>query len=156
MFKKALAFAAAAVCLSSTAAFAQSTDYRSGGQRGDRYDRQDNRDSDSRYDRSNRRSYTREDRRDYRRDDGYSRNQYSSRSNNIYHDGYRGQRQQRHQMRRGERMSQYYRGDYYVVNDWRTHRLHAPHHGYHWVQSGSDFAMVAIATGIIASVLSHH
>ncbi|PWF39071.1 hypothetical protein C7C56_027575 [Massilia glaciei] len=51
------------------------------------------------------------------------------------------------------RMSQYHQNDYYVVSDYRRHRLHAPQHGYHWVQSGNDFALVAIATGLIAQVL---
>jgi len=36
-----------------------------------------------------------------------------------------------------------------VVNDWRGHRLSAPPRGYHWVQTGSDYVLVAIATGII-------
>ncbi|UUZ51829.1 RcnB family protein [Massilia sp. B-10] len=45
-------------------------------------------------------------------------------------------------------------GSYYVVNDWNRHnRLYAPQRGYQWVQVGGDYALVAIATGIIAHVL---
>jgi Ni/Co efflux regulator RcnB len=40
-----------------------------------------------------------------------------------------------------------------VVGDWRGHNLSAPPRGYHWVQSGSDFVLVAIATGIISQLL---
>jgi Ni/Co efflux regulator RcnB len=40
-----------------------------------------------------------------------------------------------------------------VVSDWRGHHLSAPPRGYHWVQSGSDFVLVAIATGIISQLL---
>ncbi|UUZ53119.1 RcnB family protein [Massilia sp. H-1] len=92
------------------------------------------------------------------RHDGYRDNRYDNRYdnrhygynngyNNGYHNGYR------MQMRRGERLSRDY-GSYYVVNDWNRHnRLYAPQRGYQWVQVGGDYALVAIATGIIAHVL---
>jgi Ni/Co efflux regulator RcnB len=54
---------------------------------------------------------------------------------------------------RGNRMAPEYRTQHYVVNDWRAHRLSAPPRGYQWVQNGSDFVLVAIATGVIASVV---
>lgn len=158
MNKKALVFAVAAACLTSGAAFAQSYDYRSdrndGDQRSTQYQRSD------RYDRND--SYQRDDRRDYGRHDGYNRHsRYDARHDgysryDARHDGRREYRQERRQMRRGERMSQYYRGDYAVVSDWRSRRLYAPQRGYHWVQAGNDYALVAIATGIIASVLLNH
>ncbi len=59
----------------------------------------------------------------------------------------------RHDMRRGSRLSSDYRSQQYVVNDWRGHRLSAPPRGQHWVQTGNDYVLVAIATGIIAQVL---
>ncbi|MEO5670263.1 MAG: RcnB family protein, partial [Ramlibacter sp.] len=55
--------------------------------------------------------------------------------------------------RRGGYVPHQYRGNQYVVNDWRGHRLYAPPRGYHWVQVGSDYVLVAIATGIIAQLL---
>lgn len=58
-----------------------------------------------------------------------------------------------HNFYRGERLPAQYRQRGYVVNDWRGHRLHAPQRGYQWVQSGSDYLLVAIATGVIAEVL---
>jgi Ni/Co efflux regulator RcnB len=71
--------------------------------------------------------------------------------------------------RRGERgvgpSGQYYKGDRlpveyrhrnYVVDDWRGHNLSAPPRGYHWVQSGSDYVLVAIATGVILDLLLNH
>ena len=54
---------------------------------------------------------------------------------------------------RGERLPPEYNSRYYVVDDWRGHHLQRPPSGYHWVQSGSDYLLVAIATGIIASVI---
>jgi Ni/Co efflux regulator RcnB len=55
--------------------------------------------------------------------------------------------------RRGAHIPAQYRSRQYVVNDWRGHHLHAPPRGYQWVQVGGDYVMVAIATGIIATLL---
>jgi Ni/Co efflux regulator RcnB len=46
-----------------------------------------------------------------------------------------------------------YRGYRYVVEDWRGHQLTAPPRGYHWVQAGRDYVLVAIATGVILQLL---
>jgi len=53
----------------------------------------------------------------------------------------------------GGRLPDEYRLRHYVVNDWRGHGLRAPPRGYHWVQTGTDFVLVAIATGIILQLL---
>jgi Ni/Co efflux regulator RcnB len=58
-----------------------------------------------------------------------------------------------HNFRRGGRLPPQYRGHQYVVDDWRGHHLSAPPRGYHWVQTGGDYVLAAIATGIIASIL---
>ncbi len=50
---------------------------------------------------------------------------------------------------RGDRLPAEYRHRHYVVNDWRGHHLSAPPRGYHWVQTGADYVLVAIATGVI-------
>jgi Ni/Co efflux regulator RcnB len=57
--------------------------------------------------------------------------------------------------RKGERIAPEYRHPNYVVSDWRVHHLHAPPRGYHWVEVGPDFLLVAIATGVIAEVLAN-
>jgi Ni/Co efflux regulator RcnB len=55
----------------------------------------------------------------------------------------------------GGRLPSNYRGNRYVVNDWRGNRLPPPRRGYHWVRSDNgDFVMVAITTGIIASIIA--
>jgi Ni/Co efflux regulator RcnB len=59
----------------------------------------------------------------------------------------------RHDLRRGGRLPSEYRNRQYVVSDWRGHRLSAPPRGYQWVQTGSDYVLVAAATGLIASIL---
>jgi Ni/Co efflux regulator RcnB len=54
---------------------------------------------------------------------------------------------------RGDRLPPEYRDRQYVVSDWRGHRLRPPPRGYHWVQSGSDYLLVAVATGVILELL---
>lgn len=58
-----------------------------------------------------------------------------------------------HQWRRGERLPAYYRSHYRQV-DYRRERLRAPPRGYHYVRDDrGDVLMVAIATGLIASII---
>lgn len=99
------------------------------------------------------------DQRDDRNDRHDDRNDHGERRNdrNDYHpvdnrDHDRGAGP-RHDMRKGGRLPAEYRNRQYVVNDWRGHHLSAPPRGYQWVQTGSDYVMVAVATGIIASLL---
>jgi Ni/Co efflux regulator RcnB len=58
-----------------------------------------------------------------------------------------------HAFRRGGRLPDQYRNNQYVVDDWRGHHLSAPPRGYHWVQTGPDYVLAAIATGVIADIL---
>ena len=60
-----------------------------------------------------------------------------------------------HAFYRGERLPAEYRHRQYVVNDWRGHHLSAPPRGYHWVQTGGDYVLVAISTGIILQLFLH-
>ena len=61
-----------------------------------------------------------------------------------------------HAFYRGGRLPPQYRSRQYVVDDWRAHRLSAPPRGYHWVQTGGDYVLAAVATGVILSVLLNH
>lgn len=56
--------------------------------------------------------------------------------------------------RRGGRVPQAYRGRNYVVNDWRAYRLQPPPRGYQWVGVGGDHVLAAIATGLIAQIIT--
>jgi Ni/Co efflux regulator RcnB len=58
-----------------------------------------------------------------------------------------------HAFHRGERLPVEYNHRQYVVDDWRGHHLSAPPRGYHWVQTGGDYVLVAITTGIILQLL---
>ncbi len=96
-------------------------------------------------------------------------NRQDARQNNRYNNDRRGNGYNpRYDQRSGHRergagpSHSYYRGGYlppqyrtrqYIVEDWRGHRLSAPPRGYHWVQSGGDYILVAIATGVILNLL---
>ena len=77
------------------------------------------------------------------------------------HDDHRGQGMYdrgRHEgwYKRGGRVPSDYRGGNYVVSDWRGNHLRQPPRGYNWVRSDNgDFLLIAVSTGIIASILAH-
>jgi len=86
----------------------------------------------------------------------YRNNGYEYRNYGFREGGYRGQGRgvgPNHSWYRGDRLPYEYRTRHYVVDDWRSHHLYAPPHGYQWVQSGGDYLLVAAATGIIAAIL---
>jgi Ni/Co efflux regulator RcnB len=56
--------------------------------------------------------------------------------------------------RKGDRLPASYRDRNYVVDDWRSHGLSAPPRGYHWVGVNGDYVLAAVATGVIASILT--
>ena len=101
-----------------------------------------------------------------RRDDG---RRHDGRDDNRRHDGrddnrrgdrYDGRDNRRwdgagpsHDLRRGGHLPDRYRNRQYVVDDWRGHRLRQPPRGYHWVQTGGDYVLAAIATGVIADLI---
>ncbi|HEY4371770.1 MAG TPA: RcnB family protein [Burkholderiales bacterium] len=68
------------------------------------------------------------------------------------HHGERGAGPQ-HSFYKGERLPTEYRNRQYVVDDWRGHHLSSPPRGYHWVQTGGDYVLAAVATGIIAQLV---
>ena len=86
----------------------------------------------------------------------YENNGYEYRNYGFREGGYRGHDRgvgPNHSWYRGDRIPYEYRTHHYVVDDWRSHHLYAPPRGYQWVQSGGDYLLVAVATGIIASIL---
>jgi Ni/Co efflux regulator RcnB len=87
---------------------------------------------------------------------GYDNGGYEYRNYGFREGGYRGQGRgvgPSESWYRGDRLPYEYRTHHYVVDDWRSHHLYAPPRGYQWVQSGGDYLLVAVATGIIASIL---
>jgi len=54
---------------------------------------------------------------------------------------------------RGRHLPAHYHSRHYVVENWRPYRLSPPPHGHHWVQVGADYALVAIASGLIAQIV---
>ncbi|MBD8872898.1 RcnB family protein [Rhodanobacter sp. DHB23] len=57
--------------------------------------------------------------------------------------------------KKGGHLPSSYRSRQYVVSDWRGAHLRPPPRGYHWVRSDNgDFLLVAITTGVIASIIA--
>lgn len=57
------------------------------------------------------------------------------------------------QFRKGERFDRRRAPNYAVIDYHRYRRLGPPPRGYRWVRSGNDAVLVAITTGIVASVI---
>ncbi|AWL04438.1 RcnB family protein [Massilia oculi] len=58
------------------------------------------------------------------------------------------------EVRRGERLPARYQAHQHVVEDWRALRLSKPPRGHQWVDAGESYALVAIATGRVAQVVT--
>jgi Ni/Co efflux regulator RcnB len=95
------------------------------------------------------------DRRDHNDRRRWDRHQYQVRAQDDERRDERGAGPH-HDFHRGGRLPAEYRHTQYVVDDWRGHNLRAPPRGYHWVQTGGDYVLVAIATGIILQLLLNH
>jgi Ni/Co efflux regulator RcnB len=110
------------------------------GQRGGQQDRRDNNDGRQadRRDNEGRQQDHQNQNRGYQNERRSSRDGYGAGPSHNYY--------------RGGRLPAEYRHRQYVVDDWRGHNLSAPPRGYHWVQTGSDYVLIAIASGIIASI----
>jgi Ni/Co efflux regulator RcnB len=54
---------------------------------------------------------------------------------------------------RGDRIPNDYRNRQYVIDDYRGYGLNRPQRGYQWIGVNGDYALVAIASGIIAQVV---
>ncbi len=137
-----------ALLSASASSFAQDR-YHGDRDRGDRYGQRDNgRHHDDRRD-------------DGRRDDG-RRDGYRAQGGGRYgNEGWGEERRWNgagpdHSFRRGDRLPTRYRNHQYVVNNYREHHLRPPPRGYHWVQTGSDYVLAAIATGVIADLIINH
>ncbi|CAL60519.1 conserved hypothetical protein; putative exported protein [Herminiimonas arsenicoxydans] len=88
---------------------------------------------------------------DSRRDHRDNRNNHVGAHDNGKHNG-RGAGP-RHDFYKGTRIPYEYRNRQYVVNDWRRHHLHAPPRGYQWVQTGPDYVLIAVSSGIIMQIV---
>ena len=54
----------------------------------------------------------------------------------------------------GQRMPSYYRTNAYVVQDYSRYGLRRPPQGYHYVRSGNDVVLAAVAGGLITAVIA--
>lgn len=106
---------------------------------------------DRRDDRRDFRNDRRDDRRDFRHDRRDDRRDFRQ-SRNDRHYQYR-YNARGPDFRRGGYIPYEYRNRQYVVVHPQQHRLSAPPRGHQWVQVGSDYVLIAIATGLIANLI---
>jgi Ni/Co efflux regulator RcnB len=62
---------------------------------------------------------------------------------------------QGHRWNRGDRFDRRYATSYRVISNPGYYHLRPAPRGYRWVQSGNDAVLVAIASGIIGSILAN-
>lgn len=158
--KKFLTAAVAAVIASTSLGVASAAEAQS------RYDRQDRR--EQRLDNRDRREF-RQDRREFRQDvRQYQRqNRQAVRQNERAYARYQRANQRYNagryvaprgytvrQWSYGQRLPAHYRTNSYVVRDYNRYGLHQPPHGYHYVRSGNDVVLAAVAGGLITAVIA--
>jgi Ni/Co efflux regulator RcnB len=162
--KKFLTAAIAATLAMSSLGVASAAEAQSRGnyeqrqdRRDDRRDDRQDRRADRRDDRNDRREWrqdNRDDRREARQDQrAYARWQQSQRRYNAGR-YYAPRGYQTRQWSYGQRMPSYYRSNQYVVSNYGQYGLRAPPRGYHYVRSGNDVVLAAVAGGLITAVIA--
>ncbi|ACS83951.1 RcnB family protein [Musicola paradisiaca] len=58
-----------------------------------------------------------------------------------------------HDFRRGHPVPRDFRWDQYRMDDWRGRGLYAPPSGYRWAYIDGNYVLIAVATGIITSII---
>jgi Ni/Co efflux regulator RcnB len=84
----------------------------------------------------------------HRDNDRYEQNRRHDNGNHY------GQQKKKHRWAKGERLDRSYYADRSRYVDYRRHQLRAPPRGYQWVQVDNNYAMVALTTGLIASIIA--
>ena len=150
--------ALAAVMVTGSMGIASAADAQS------RYEQRHDRRDDRRDDRREWRQDNRDDRREWRQDRRDDRRDYRQQVR-AYERWQRAERRYNapryapprgYQVRNwsyGQRIPSYYTQGY-VVNDYGRYGLHAPHRGYHYVRSGNDVVLAAVAGGLITAVIA--
>lgn len=85
----------------------------------------------------------------------HHQNPHHYQKQSVHHHGMYEQGRQQGWYKKGGHLPKTYRGQQYVVTNWRGQHLRPPPRGYHWVRSNNgDFLLVAITTGVIASIIA--
>jgi len=88
------------------------------------------------------------------RHDDNGRNDNNGRYEQSRHDNGNHYGQKKHRWARGERLDRSYYSDRSRYVDYRRHHLRAPPRGYQWVQVDNNYALVALTSGLIASIIA--
>jgi Ni/Co efflux regulator RcnB len=87
-------------------------------------------------------------------DNRNDRNDHGRYEQNRHDNGNHYGQQKKHRWARGERLDRTYYADRSRYVDYRRHHLRAPPRGYQWVQVDNNYALVALTTGLIASIIA--
>lgn len=158
--KKIITASLAALIAAGSMATASAADAQSRYDRGDRQeqrqDRREDRRDDRRDNRDDRREW-RQDRRDDRQDYRQQARAYErwQRAERRYNAGryYAPRGYQVRTWSYGQRLPSHYANGY-VINDYNRYGLRAPPRGYHYVRSGNDVVLAAVAGGLITAVIA--
>lgn len=58
-------------------------------------------------------------------------------------------------LHRGRPLAEKYRGEGYQVTDWHKRGLKAPPAGHRWQNVNGNYVLIAVATGVITSIITH-
>jgi Ni/Co efflux regulator RcnB len=64
-------------------------------------------------------------------------------------------RREARRWQRGQRFDRRYASNYMVISNPGYYRLRQAPYGYHWVRSGNDAVLVAVASGIIGALVAN-
>ncbi|MEL0028092.1 MAG: RcnB family protein [Perlucidibaca sp.] len=56
----------------------------------------------------------------------------------------------------GQQVPKHYRGQHYIVQNWKQHRLHQPPRGYQWVSVNNDYLLVSVVSGVVLQAILGH
>lgn len=147
--KKFTTAALAALIATGSIGIASAADAQSRHDRNDRQEQRQDRRDDRRDDRADRRDDRRDDRQNARAYDRYQRSEHRYDAGRYSPPrGYRAR-----QWAYGQRIPSYY-SQGYVVNNYSAYGLRAPPRGYHYVRSGNDVVLAAVAGGLITAVIA--
>jgi len=74
-------------------------------------------------------------------------------SQNKSHHGSHGKSSHGKHWQAGQKVPDRYRGQHYVVRNWKLHKLHPPPRGYQWVNVNHDSLLVSVVTGVVLQAI---
>lgn len=84
----------------------------------------------------------------------HNRYEQNDRGRDVRSDRHKAQKSRAHAWRKGQRFDRRQVRTYRVIDNPRAYGLRTAPRGYRWVRADNDAVMIAVATGLISSVIS--